>query len=77
MSRTLPVLRLEGSQGGRVEFSDKSTKFVIEDASTQALGAGKVLTEADRKLIEGASHRPMASLLLGIGGLIVGIEDHP
>jgi hypothetical protein len=68
---------VEDPQDGCVQFGDEPTKFVIEDASTQALDAGKVLIEAGRELTEAAWHRPMARLLLDLHGLTVEVDDHP
>jgi hypothetical protein len=73
----LSIPDVEGSQGGRIRFSDEPTEPLIEDASAQALDADKVLLEVAGKLIEAAWHRPMASLLLGIDGLIVEMDHHP
>ena len=41
----LSIPGVEGSQGGRIQFSDASTEPVIEDASAQALDADKVLSK--------------------------------
>jgi hypothetical protein len=75
--RVLPVPGVEGSQGGRGQFSDEPTEPVVEDASAQALDADNVFLEVGGKPIQAAWLRPMASLLLGLDGLIVEGDHHP